>query len=292
MLKITSPVLRFGLMTAVVALLPLTEVGAQLAPIALQRTCTAGSQAIIVAGQGGSDTAQFPRAVSCPSDCPGAVVFGTSSTLVGQFLAWEYQWTQIGKSAPSQLGLQVASDVQIEGTSPGVSGWSAPGQDEPSLKLGLNDWDSRWLRSSNISSSGPATFTYYTKTNMLARPEGAASRSGTTTSTCKLAGAGTLSGDPNLSQPLSVRSTVFGCDIEWTQSPDGCAITAVVSPGQGPLCDSLVVSQTETDPPTIAATCTAELNQQGSVPCTYKKYNSILRTWTTVTATTVPPCNP
>ncbi len=296
MLIKTSPLLRSGLVAAAVALLPLSEVGAQLVPDVLQRACTAGSQANVVAGEGGNPNALFPRVVNCPADCPGALSIGTGQELAGQFLAWDYQWTQIGKSAPSQLGLQVASDIQIEGASPGLAGWSEPGQEESSLKLGLNDWDSRWLRFPGINAGGIANYTYYTKTNVLARPEGVASRSGNTTSTCKLAGAGTLSGDPNLARPLTVTSTVFGCKVTWTRSADGCVTNAVVDVNSGPGCDQLRV-ETEVDPiptipPTKAASCTAEVNKSGSAPCYYQQWNSGARRWVTVYADTSPPCSP
>jgi hypothetical protein len=229
--------LRLSVLAAMVAgLIAATEVGAQLAPIELNRTCTAGSSATIVAGQNSNPNAQFPRLVTCPGDCPGAVVFNTNTALSGQFFAWEFTWTQIGKSAPSQLGLQVASDVQIEGTSPAVTGFSQPGQEESSLKLGLNDWDSRWLRSSGISSSGQSTFTYYTKPNLQARPEGAASRSGSTTSTCLLAGAGTVVTEANQALNNVVRSQAGECTVDRTLDARGRTISMTLVSGPPNLC--------------------------------------------------------
>lgn len=235
-MQIRIPLRLWTIAASVTGLICTTEVGAQLAPIELQRTCTAGSSATIVAGQNANPAAQFPRLVNCPGDCPGAVVIGTNTPLSGQFFAWEFTWTQIGKSSPSQLGLQVASDVQIEGTSPAVTSVSPPGQEDSSLKLGLNDWDSRWLRSSGISSSGQSTFTYYTKPNLQARPQGAASRSGTTTSTCLLAGAGTAVTEANQALNNIVRSQAGACTVDRTLDARGRTISMTLVSGPPSLC--------------------------------------------------------
>ena len=230
-----------GFVITIVALLAASDASAQIAPIPLQRTCTAGTQANVVAGQNANATAQFPRLVNCPGECPFAVIIGTSTPLSGQFFAWEFTWTQIGKSAPSQFGLQVASDVQIEGASPAVASVSPPGLDDSSLKLGLNDWDSRWLRFNNINASSSLTATYYTKTNLQARPEGAASRSGTTTSTCQLAGAGTVVTEAFQALNNIVRSQAGVCIVDRTLDARGRTVSmTLVSPvpdtlGQCPI---------------------------------------------------------
>lgn len=217
-----KPLLLSAAAVAIAALFAATEIRAQLGPVPLPPpricTATAGSTATatIVAGpdQNGNPNAQFPRLVNCPADCSGAVVFNTNIPLVGQFFRWDFRWTQIGKSAPSQFGLQVASDVAVEGTSPAISGFSAPGQEESSLKLGANDWDSRWLRFSNISSSSSLEAAYFTKPTLGVRPEGVAARSGTSTGTCQLAGAGTQLIETG--QPVSndVVSTVGQCVVQ------------------------------------------------------------------------------
>jgi hypothetical protein len=236
----------------IAALLAANTARAQLQPVSLQRTCTAKdgnkATATIVAGQNGNANAEFPRLVSCPGECSGAVAIGTGTRLSGLFYAWDYRWTQIGHSAPSQFGLQVASDVQIDGASPKVSSVSAPGQEDSSLDLGEGDWDSRWLRFSNVSSSSSFDATIFTKSSLQPRPEGAAAISGHDTGTCMLAGPGTAVTEKNQPTTNEVVSQAGQCTVSRIVDARGRTVDIQLLPGSPSTCQLTTVTVTANFP--------------------------------------------
>lgn len=216
------------LMVLFVQLLLTTSEGkAQLAaPITIQRTCTAGSLAFVEAGPlitnfnwDAGLNPDFPRVVNCPSqDCAG-----TTLPLNGKFLRWDIRFTPFLKTSPSLVGTQVAADVQIETSIGGTA--SIAGSQVSALQVGAGDWDSRWLTfPGNSTSNSPFIASYFTGLDVKARPEGVVVKSGNSTATCQLAGAGINTGlDPNQAV-ADLQSFVLpgtDCNVQFNVASDG-----------------------------------------------------------------------
>jgi hypothetical protein len=274
------------LFAASVVLLIITEARAQTLPasppfVSPPRTCTlpAGPGKSVVIQAGPAATVSdlnpvFPITVSCQF---------TSSGLCNK---WEYRWIYTGVN-PSHSAVSFDSNITVFAAVP-TAAVNAPGSGDASLGgVGQSVFGERFLRFNANATNFLASF--LTPTNVVPNTLTAGFRSGSQSGFCAIAGAG----DPTttvegLSLPLVVRTETLGCTIEWTQSADGCVTGATVVAG-----DCTISNETLTTDATFAASCTSEINtQEGSAPCTVSKWNSTLRTWTTVTAFTSPPCTP
>ncbi len=232
-----------SILVVITPLLVVSEVIAQAPAVTPSRTCS-NSLVSVVAGpcfggmvcdaQDPTLAAEFPRVVNCPNECNGATVLGTSTPLSGEFLRWDILFTRNpnAKYSPSLIGTQVAADIQIEGAV-GNATYSSPGIGDSALGVGVNDWDSRWLKfPGNSSSNEPFLVSYFTKTGVTILSEGVSVKSGGAIATCGLAGAGSLSTCVEESQPLV---------IEETLNLPGCIVSYRIGPNSKPIPGSLEI---------------------------------------------------
>ena len=147
----------------------------------LATSCTIPYVGSVVAGVSGQP---FPRIVDCPTD--GALCTSTPALAPGTYARWDYAFTFTGY--PSQAGTQVAADVAIAGANPAAM-ITVLGKIAVPFLVGGNDFDSKWILF-NPTGAGPFSATYFTKSNVVARIEGAGERAGFNLGFCKLAGAG------------------------------------------------------------------------------------------------------
>lgn len=285
---LTTRCLLAGALLIVGVMLSAAEVGAQVAVPPFDsppRTCTVnlggGKQLFVEAGpaSGPGLAPTFPIVEPCPT--------GFSGTCK----RWKYRWTFTGFNA-SHAGVSFDSDLTVLTTDPTAVVGNILFGDSAMGGAGQNVAGERFLRFNSSPTKAEASFTTFE--NVSTGTVTAVGRGGNTIGFCAIAGADNPSGvDPNLSQPVALEVTVLGCTVVYEQSSDGCVVSATVSPGGPEWCSSLQVSQTQTTPPTLTATCQTEFNQQtGSAPCTVKRWNSFSRTYTTITANSSPPCTP
>ena len=147
----------------------------------LATTCTIPGLGSVVAGVTGQS---FPRIVDCPAD--GALCTSTPVLAPGTYARWDYAFTFNGY--PSQAGTQVAADIAIAGANPAAM-ITVLGKIAVPFLVGGNDFDSKWILF-NPTGAGPFAAAYFTKSNVVARIEGAGERAGVNLGFCKLAGAG------------------------------------------------------------------------------------------------------
>ncbi len=221
-------------------LLGVSEVRAQWGTVATpQRSCTAGALAIVDAGANPNDppgqpTGPFPRAVTCPDECFGAVYPGTTTLLTGQFLRWDFRYSPFPKTSPSLVGVQVASDVGIvAAVSPNGTGTpsiTAPCFGDSSIQSGANDCDSQWIKyPGNSTSTNPFKAYYFTGLGLQPRVEGVVVKSGSSIANCLLAGAGTSGGlDPNQAVADAQTFNTPGCTVVFSVAPNGKVIPGTI----------------------------------------------------------------
>lgn len=275
-MKYFSSALRSGLAVAALALLPITELAAQVSwtPLAAPSSCnipvSGGGNVYIQAGAGTTPNTNFPITGSCPS---GA----------GTCLEWQYVWRYTGFN-PSQSMASVASNVAVL-TTTGTSNLIAPTSFDSSIGWG-NVGGEVGIRFNSSDSTYYASI--YTDINAVVGPVTAGFKSGNKTGFCQIQGA--IKGNINfdLSTPKALVTTTLGCQATWTQSADGCVTGVAVPAGSAcgviPRADQAPV----TKPNLLAlhaasktASCGTEINAPGSTNVC--RYNSLFRTYTCVT---------
>lgn len=303
MMKKTSPVLRFGLAAAVVALFPLTEAAAHgqgaslIPPIAAGsspgRLCTftpyTGKTVQIIAGPANAtagDNTQannFPVKVSSSNDsnCPSSV---------GQCLKWEYKWIYTGVS-PSYSFVTLDSDLALFEAAGGVTP-TRPYIGNPPLStpsdVGEDVAEVRVLRFNAYNNNTGGNFNGAVYTGLEARvgKVTAGFRSGDKDGFCAIQGAENAPGGDFLqSKSTTVTTTTLGCKVDWTLSADGCVTGAALNPTSqaNPPQSCSIATQTISGQSgaVIGATCGAEISVPGST--TTCRWSSTLRTNVCVT---------
>jgi hypothetical protein len=232
-------------------------------------------------------TAPFPEPTACPEGVQGAC------------LTWRYLATYTGldprQPSSSDIFLSFDTDATVwAGTPAPLVG--NPGQEVGNIMEGA--FAERLLRFNTKQSGvcqpgagggdlrkggGGGSFVCrvsFVTSNALVATMSAGFRQGTTNRTCAIAGAGDPVLVAGLSEPKRVVTTTLDCTVEWTQSADGCFLSATVLSGSS---DCAIETGFQTAPVTNAATCATELNVPGS--CKTCKWNSVLRSYTCVTRT-------
>jgi hypothetical protein len=281
MLKYTSPVLRSCLVAAAAALLPLTATGdgggggvrvpttAGAAPL---RYCSlpAGTGTVqIVAGPANTIAGDITQATNFPD----YVVDSTYCAFAPGHacLKWEYKWIYpaAGSSYPF---VTLDSDLVLHNAVGGSSTprVNAPGGDD-GLDIGERVAEVRVVRFASNAQTVNASL--YTATNASVGKVTAGFQSGNKKGYCGIQGAENQFGDPLLSQPQSITSTLGPCTIIWSLSPDGCVTAAATTPSTCTVTnrDLVVNGQTAT-----TASCGTEVaGPFGSTESC--KWSSILR---------------
>lgn len=269
MLNITSIGLRSSLAVAAVALLPLTEAAAQAlyTPSSPPRDCMlspgAGMTVRIVAGQGGTTTGAFPVMVACPSPHTGTC------------LEWEYNFFNAGFNISNTV-VAVDADTKVVAANPTNANIIPRITGDSSIQFGFNNAGEVGFK---FTANNNFTAKLYTPVGVTVGTVSAGFQGGNRRGYCAIAGVGSQTGDPLLTLPLSLTTTVGPCTITWTQSPDGCVSGATASPSTCTVTnrDLVVGGQVAT-----TATCATEIaGPFGSTEVC--RWNSILRKTTCVT---------
>ena len=189
----------------------------------LATSCTIPYVGSVVAGVSGQP---FPRIVDCPTD--GALCTSTPALAPGTYARWDYAFTFTGY--PSQAGTQVAADVAIAGANPAAM-ITVLGKIAVPFLVGGNDFDSKWILF-NPTGAGPFSATYFTKSNVVARIEGAGERAGFNLGFCKLAGAGyTSDASAGGNVVTSVSGQVGSCPFSRSTDTKQCTRTITLTGG-------------------------------------------------------------
>jgi hypothetical protein len=302
MLKITSPVLRSGLVVAAVALLPLTEAAAQVSwdpsarnPSLTSRQCDipaqSGGKVTIIAGPSdrgqnsvATQAAVFPVRVTSSAgpdydaNCPASL---------GTCLRWDYKWIYEGFN-PSMVLVSVDSSVKV--FAPVASPIYPPNSTFPSAPTTTFDTSINWgnvggelgLRFTPSATSYNASI--YSELAAQVGPVTAGFKGGNKNGFCAIAGANKSSADPNLSFSKDLVTTTLGCEVRWNQSADGC-VTGVSVIGGACIAIQNAGASGKTHLVNLhnasrSASCGTEINAPGSTNVC--KYNSLLRTYTCV----------
>ncbi len=191
------------LIAGAVALTPILASAASgpdvIPPTQMSCTMSNGTTLTAVAAANGD----FPRVLQCPDtagECAAvSLSSGGNGLAPGQYLAWDYQWTNATQM--SQTLLSLSSDISLLGAVP--SGWAfdPPGTTDSTFKIG-GLFDAKLIRFNAQATTVSAT--YYTPLGIQPVPTTTASKVGSNIQTCTIAGAGALTGLPENKQAINV----------------------------------------------------------------------------------------
>ena len=229
------------------------------------RECTlpAGTGSVrIIAGPDSNSPSGLAAAFPSTEPCPTG--FG------GMCRKWEYAWVYKGVN-PSHSLVSADADIQVLLAEP-TAVTIPPIVGDTTMSFGVNVAGEVGFRFNANQETYLARI--WTPVTASVGTVTAGFQSGNRRGFCPIAGAGSLSGDAQLSLATRTETSTLGCTVVWTLSPDGCPVSAEVTGGPCTIRNSDLGLNTN------AASCGTELNVPGSTQVC--RYNSILRTYTCV----------